>query len=291
MGLVGVRRTCRVGGGASAGREIVMRGRRGGGGPRTAVPRRALVTGASSGLGREIAARLVELGFEVVVTGRNRAALEEFRGEHSDASVHILCADLADATAVDQLVGSLSGAGLSIDVLVNNAGLGDIGEFVAGDHEKQIQMLRVNIDPVVTLSRRLAEAMVERGSGYILNVASTAAFAPGPLMAVYYATKAFVLSFSLALREELKGKGVVVSTLCPGPTRTGFDLAAGAVTGERRRRGAMEAGAVARTAVRQMFSERRLIVPGLANKAAVLAVRLLPGAAVARYLHRFNSRK
>lgn len=257
----------------------------------TGKPRRALITGASGGIGRAIAARLVELGYEVVVSGRSRASLERFRDEHAGAPVHVLCADLADAASVDRLVEELAQNGLAVDILINDAGLGDVGDFVAADIEKQLRMLRVNIEAIVTLTHRLGAVMAERGRGHILNVASTAAFAPGPMMAVYYATKSFVLSFSLALREELMPRGVIVSTLCPGPTRTGFDVAAGAPNGTRSGRGVMEPEVVARVAVRKMLSGRRLIVPGVANKVGVFAVRLLPSAFVARYLHRFNARK
>ena len=187
----------------------------------------ALVTGASSGIGRAIAVRLAAAGYELIATGRNQSALEELGRELGPRRVHLLRADLTASGSVDHLYERLRQERLSVEVLVNNAGFGDIGGFCDSNLAKQMDMIHVNISSLVELTHRLLGPMRERGRGYVVNVASTAGFAPGPLMAVYYATKAFVVSFSFALAEELSSDGVSVSVVCPGSTRTGFDSAAG----------------------------------------------------------------
>ncbi len=251
----------------------------------------ALVTGASSGIGRAIAVRLAASGYELIATGRNESALEELRRELRPRRVHLFRADLTGSGAVERLHELVLQERLSVEVLVNSAGFGDIGRFCDSDPAKQMDMIRVNISSLVELTHRLLGPMRARRRGYVVNVASTAGFAPGPFMAVYYATKAFVVSFSLALAEELYSEGVSVSVVCPGATRTGFDRAAG-LERERESGGrVMEADRVAAVTVAGMFARKRLIVPGLFNKISVTATRLIGRGAAARYVLRFNSRK
>jgi short-subunit dehydrogenase len=166
-----------------------------------------------------------------------------------------------------------------VDVLVNNAGFADFGEFAQADLAKQMQMIQVNIAALTELTHRFLPAMVECRRGYVLNVASTAAFMPGPLMSVYYATKAYVLSFSEAIREELKECGVKVTALCPGPVATGFQNRAemqGSKLLQQRMNPPMSAEAVARAAYEAMMQGQAVVIPGLMNQVQAMAPKLLP---------------
>jgi hypothetical protein len=241
----------------------------------------ALITGASSGIGEELARLLARQGCRLVLTARRQDRLEVLAGELEKAGaegVLVLAADLAVAGAAARLVEELDRRGLSIDVLVNNAGFGRSGPFLDADLATEQEMVQLNVVALMDLCKLLGRRMAARGAGHILNVASTAAFQPGPLMAVYYASKAFVLSFSEALAVELRDTGVVVSTLCPGPTRTEF--AARADVGGTRlvNRLARMASAldVARAALVGLGRGSRLIIPGIMNKLGVLSVRLMP---------------
>ena len=189
----------------------------------------AVVTGASSGLGRGLAARLADRGMSLVLHGRNHARLDEAAHEIRDASrveVETVAADLSTRAGVSALIDHVGDR--PVEVLVNNAGFGSYGPFVEADPDREADELAVDVDAVVTLARAFLPGMVARGSGGILNVASTIAFQPAPNQAVYGASKAFVLSFSQALWAEARGSGVAVTALCPGPTRTGFVDALGA---------------------------------------------------------------
>ncbi len=189
----------------------------------------ALVTGASNGIGKEIAKILVEQGYHVVVTGRNAQALSTLQKEatfENNPEMTVLPMDLSLAGSAESLVKDLDKQNLHIDLLINNAGFGDYGFFHLADRKKINDMLQVNIVALTQLTHHLLSPMIERGHGRIMNVASTAAFQPGPLMAVYYATKAFVLSFSEAIADEVKDTGVTVTAFCPGPTASGFQQAA-----------------------------------------------------------------
>ncbi|NNG02735.1 MAG: SDR family NAD(P)-dependent oxidoreductase, partial [Inquilinus sp.] len=189
----------------------------------------ALVTGASAGIGAELAARAAADGFDLVLTARRTAPLEalaERLRKRYGAESTIIAADLATARGPAGLLKEIAGRGLAIDVLVNNAGFGAAGRFDMMDAKTVDGMIAVNIAAVTRLARALLPGMLERPRGGVLNVASTAAFQPGPMMAVYYATKSYVLSFSEARWEETRGSGVTVTALCPGPTRTEFQARA-----------------------------------------------------------------
>ncbi|WP_295442797.1 SDR family oxidoreductase [uncultured Thiodictyon sp.] len=184
-----------------------------------------LVTGASSGIGSDFARVFAREGYSLLITARSRdrldALAQELRREHS-ALVRVFPCDLSLSGAAKALVRALEEEQIEVEVLVNNAGVGLLGPFVELDAEKQSEMIHLNVLALTELTRLLAPAMVRRGSGGILNIGSTAAFQPGPLMAVYFATKAYVLSFSAALQEELSATGVTVTCLCPGPVDTPF---------------------------------------------------------------------
>ncbi|MGE5324236.1 MAG: SDR family NAD(P)-dependent oxidoreductase, partial [Actinomycetota bacterium] len=184
----------------------------------------ALITGASTGIGLDLA-RLMAPDFDLIITARNQPKLEqiaqELQSKHGNR-VHVIPADLADSTAPQALFDEASRRGLQVDVLINNAGFGAYGEFKDISWQTEADMLQVNITALTQLTRLCLPGMVERRHGRIMNVASTAGFQPGPLMAVYYATKAYVISFSEAIANELKGTGVTVTCLAPGATDTEF---------------------------------------------------------------------
>ena len=185
----------------------------------------ALVTGASAGLGVEFARQLSKRGYSLVLAARRKERLEELAAKLGNARV--VAIDLSRANAAAKLIADLEANGEATDLLINNAGFGLIGRFAALDAKRMRQMIDLNVGTLTDLCRAVAPGMIERKSGGIINVASTAAFQPGPKMAVYFATKSFVLSVSEALHEELKPHGIKVSCLCPGPTRTEFGEVAG----------------------------------------------------------------
>lgn len=255
-------------------------------------PGTALVTGASGGIGRELATLLARDGHPLVLVARDRAALDrvaaEFRSGFGIEAVPI-AADLAAPGAAAALVADLEGRGLTIDILINNAGLGDAGPFAESDPTRGAAMIGVNVAAVTDLSRRLLPGMIARGQGRILNVASTAAFQPGPYMAVYYATKAYVLSFSEAIAEELRGTGVTVTALCPGPTATGFQERAAMGDNPLFRRGlVMDADRVAAAGYAGMLAGKRIVIPGRRNWLGAQTVRFAPRRAVTSLVGRLQ---
>jgi uncharacterized protein len=240
----------------------------------------ALVTGASGGIGEEIARLVAAGGGDLVLVARTTARLDALAAELTRAhgvAVTVLTADLSAPDAAAGIARILADRQIAIDILVNNAGFGAAAEFAREDPGEIVQMIQLNVVTLTLLTRLLLPPMLQRRKGRILNVASTAAFQPGPLMAVYYATKAYVLSVSEALSEETAGTGVSVTCLCPGPTRTGFEKRARA--GNSRlftRPGVMSAAAVARAGYDAMMAGRRLVIPGLTNKIGVQVVRFTP---------------
>jgi hypothetical protein len=239
----------------------------------------ALVTGASSGIGLELARLLAGGGHDLVLVARSGARLADLGVELRAANkvqVKVLPKDLADPTAPAAIAARLAQDGVAIDVLVNNAGFGGYGEFAEQGERLQLEMLQVNVIALTHLTRLLLPGMVERRRGRILNVGSTAAFQPGPLQAVYYATKAYVLSLSEALANEVGRSGVTVTCLCPGATATGFGERAG-MTGSRLfSRPPMDARRVAAEGYRALMRGDPLVVPGFQNRAFAFGVRFLP---------------
>lgn len=244
------------------------------------APGTALVTGASAGIGAELARVLAGREWDLVLTARRerrlRALADELR-EGYGADARVAPADLSLPGDREALHARLAADGVRVDALVNNAGFATHGPFARSDPAAELDQIEVNVAAVTHLTRLFVEGMLERGDGAILNVASTAAFQPGPLMAVYYAGKAYVLSFSEALAEELAGTGVTVTALCPGPVRTEFQERAG-MEGVRLFRDAltMDAARVARIGVRGMERGRRIVVPGILNRLGAWATRLAP---------------
>ena len=229
----------------------------------------AVVTGASSGLGRGLAAGLADRGMSLVLTGRNQARLDEtahqIRRAAPAVKVETVAADLSSRPGVSALLDHVGDR--PVEVLVNNAGFGSYGPFAEADPDRETEELAVDVGTVVALARAFLPGMLARGSGGILNVASTIAFQPAPLQAVYGANKAFVLSFSQALWAEARPAGVAVTALCPGPTRTGFVDALGADVGHTAiYRRLADPGPVIKAGLGALDQGRAVVIPGLRNK-------------------------
>ena len=239
----------------------------------------ALVTGASAGLGLEMARVLAQRGWDLVVTARSPAPLDALAQELDEtcgAWVFVSARDLSHPDGPDRLIADVEATGRVVQGLVNNAGFGQLGSYPDLDPDAERRMLRVNVDAVVRLTRAFLPGMLERGRGWVLNVGSTASFVPGPRMATYYATKAFVLSYSEALHEELRASGVGVTCLLPGPTPTGFQERAGVVAHRRARPDRERVRAVARAGVDGALAGRRRVVVGWRDRLAALLPRALP---------------
>ena len=241
----------------------------------------ALITGASSGIGLELASLAAQDGHDLVLVARQRERLETVGrglGEEYGVRVSVLAKDLAHPSAPAELGRDLGERRIEIDVLVNNAGFGVWGFFAKTSLDRELEMIQVNVAALTHLTKLVLPGMLGRGRGRILNVASTAAFQPGPIMAVYYATKAYVLSFTEALASECAGTGVTVTALCPGPTRTEFEGRAGSPDEimARKKGFVMSASDVARDGWKGMKAGKRLVIPGLKNRLLVQAERITP---------------
>jgi uncharacterized protein len=238
-----------------------------------------LVTGASSGLGAEFARACARRGDDVVLVARRRDRLEALAAELAHAE--IIAADLAAPGAAARLMEELASRRLEVATLINNAGFGLGGRFARLPLGQQRRMIDLNVGVVTELTHLVLPAMLERGRGGILNVASTGAFQAGPGIAVYFATKAFVLSFSEALHQELKGTGIKVSALCPGPTATEFCDVAG-IHAARFRFLFGATAPVVRAGLAGLERNQAVVIPGLANKISAQSNRLIPRAVMRR---------
>jgi uncharacterized protein len=251
--------------------------------PEPSVSNTALVTGASSGIGAAVAAELASRGFSLILVARREERLHslatELSSEHG-ADAETITADLGQETERDRLESEVRGRGRTVEVLVNNAGFGHQADFSRSPRERMVEMVRVNVEAVVDLTSRFLGPMVERSRGSVINIASTAAFQPLPGSAVYAASKSFVLSFSEAVRTELRGTGVTVTAVCPGPVKTEFMTVAEVPGVEDRTPGVvwMSAEDIARQAVDGAAHDKRVVVPGLLNRAGALAGQHSPRA-------------
>ncbi len=249
----------------------------------------ALVTGATSGIGYELAKLFARDGFDLVLVARNDRRLHEVADElrlSAGAAITVISEDLSQPGAAGHIHRQLTDAGVEVDVLVNDAGFSVYGPFWTTDAQREWQMIQTNIVALTQLTYLLLPGMVARRSGRILNLGSTASFAPGPFSAVYNASKAYVLSFSEALAEELRGTGVTVTTLCPGPTKTEFAERAH-LTATNLFRGRLSSAAdVARAGYRALMRGQTTVVVGLANQLLVLTIRLSPRTLVAKVSRR-----
>jgi short-subunit dehydrogenase len=239
-----------------------------------------LITGASSGLGVEFARLAAANGDDLVLVARSVEKLDlladELRTAHG-VKVTVLPYDLSSPASVDAIVRDLSAAGIVVHTLIANAGVGRLGAFAEQSPDDASNMLRLNVESLTMLIRALLPGMIERKAGRILTVASIAAFTPGPLMAVYFASKAYVLHFSVALRNELRGSGVTVTCLCPGPTKTGFQKTANMMDAPMFKKAhIMDAASVSNVGYDGMLKGKAIVVPGLSNKLTALLTRLAP---------------
>ena len=249
----------------------------------------ALITGASSGIGMSMARMLAEDGWNLIVIGRNVASMNALRDEvvsKNDVDVLVIEKDLSKVGASEEIYEEVSSAGLQVDFLINCAGLGDFGKFIESDPKKQERQILVNDLALTTMTRLFVPDMVARGSGRVLNVASIASFQPGPLMSVYYGSKAYVLNFTEAIAVELKGTGVKVSVVCPGPVDTPFLELAGQ-TGQNmfKKSACTTPDKVARYGLKKAFKGKVVIVVGFSSKMLMFFERFLPRCLVRNVVH------
>ncbi|MBQ7793728.1 MAG: SDR family oxidoreductase [Clostridia bacterium] len=248
---------------------------------------KALITGASSGLGRDMARVMSERGYDIIAVARRSDRLEELKAELK-TDVEVITCDVTDYKACKMLAERAD----EVDVFINNAGFGVFGAFCENDLERELKMLDTNVLAMHVLLRFFAEKFRERNSGYILNVASLAAFFPGPLFGAYYASKAYVLRLSQALAEELRQEGsdVSISVLCPGPVHTEFGSVARVNFGKPNNGITLNCAEVAEYAIRKMFDGKSVIIPGKLMKIAAFLRRLLPDKLLAKiaYTIQFN---
>ena len=249
---------------------------------------RAMITGASSGIGRDIALNLAKLNYDLILVGRNREALEEVKALiNNKVRVKIIVVDLSNLQKVKELY--VLTRNDDIDILVNNAGFGVFGEFSSIDLNTELNMLDVNIRAVDMLTKFYLKDMIKKDKGIILNVASSAAFMAGPMLSSYYATKSYVYRLSLAINEELRRRKskVTISVLCPGPVDTNFNNRAGVSFKIK----ALSSSYVARYAVEKMLKGKTIIIPGFKMKLVKFGVRFLPDKFVTRINYNIQKKK
>lgn len=247
---------------------------------------KALVTGASSGIGRDIARVLSNMGYDIIAVARDGVKLNELK-EELKTKVEIIALDLEDPENCKELYKTVKNK--NIDVLVNNAGFGEFGEFTTTNLDKEISMINTNITAVHILTKLFLQDFVKKDKGYILNVASIAGFMPGPLMATYYSTKSYIVRLTESIYTELKKKKshVSVSVLCPGPVETNFNNVAGVKFNLK----SMSSEYVARYALKNMFKHKLIILPGIKIKLARVLAKISPDKLTARVCYHMQEKK
>lgn len=251
----------------------------------------ALITGASSGIGLELARLFARDRHDLVLVARGREAMEKLAEEcrrEFGVRVEVIVKDLGEPGAAGEVVAEVERRGVAVDYLVNNAGFGTQGAFWESNLGEELRMIQVNVASLVALTRLILPQMVERRSGRIMNVASVAGFVPGAYMSTYYATKAYVLSQSVAWWRELKHKGVTVTALCPGPTQTAFQQRAGIKEAPLFKGDVMDSATVARIGYEGMMRGKAVVVPGWRNKVSALMSRLAPRTVLAGITGKLN---
>lgn len=247
---------------------------------------KALITGASSGIGADMARILVQQGHEVILVARRKGKLEKLEKELGD-NAKVITMDISSTFNCMHLYNQVKKE--NIDILINNAGFGLFGEFTNSSIDKELDMIDLNIKAVHTLTKLFLKDFKKKDNGYILNVASSAGFMPGPLMSTYYATKAYVLNLTQAIYEELKkeNSNINISALCPGPVDTEFNKVAG-VSFALKSKTSKE---VAEYAIKKMFKKKLIIVPGIMMKLGIFAVRFTPRKLLLKIAYNFQSKK
>lgn len=249
--------------------------------------RTALITGASTGIGYELTKLFALDKYDLVLVARNREKLKSIAKELNEnygVKVKVICKDLSLINSPEEVYYEVKSCSINIDVLVNNAGMGYTGLFHEITHEKDLEVINLNITALTSLSKLFGKEMIKKRHGKILNIASTGSYQPGPYIAVYYATKAYVLSFSQAIRNELKDYGIAVTTVCPGATRTEFSKRAGKADIKN----AMDPKIVAQIAYRGMNKNKDIVIPGFQNKMAIFFSKLMPGSFSAKVVKRIQ---
>ncbi len=252
-----------------------------------------LITGASGGIGKELANRFVKDSYNMVLVARSEGKLEELAKEYGEGygvQVTVYAKDVSLPGVAEEIASDLKKKGITVDYLVNNAGFGLYGEFLETQLEQEMNMIDVNIKALTIMTKLFLPDMVKRCRGGVMNVASVGAFYPGPLMSVYFATKAYVLSFTEALENELSGTAVTVTALCPGPTATGFTGRAELGSSKLYKSGVMEVGEVADEAYRDFLRGKTLIIPGAVHRFITSLPRLLPRKVMARLIKERTAR-
>ena len=244
---------------------------------------KALITGASSGIGRDIAIELANRGYSLVLVARRMGRLKDIKNI-VDVEWEVICCDLSVAQNCINLCEQLP---TDIDVVVNSAGFGVFGEFIKTDLDREIDMINTNITALHIITKHFVKKFVDKNYGYILNVSSAAAYAPGPMFSSYYATKAYVLRLTQAIEEEVRDTGVYIGTLCPGTVNTEFNTIANAGNGVT----AMPSAYVAKYAVEKMFEHKTVIIPGIKFKCAVFFSKFIPESFLAKITFNFQKKK
>ncbi len=246
----------------------------------------ALITGASSGIGYEIAKELDKKGYNIIAVGRNKERLEKLKNECiNDVNIEVI--DLSDRENVDKLVSKYKD--IDIDILVNSAGIGAIGDFNEIELKQELEMINLNIVALHILTKVFLDKMIKKDKGYILNIASSAAFSSGPLMATYYATKSYVYRLSCGINKELKKKkkDVTVSVLCPGPVDTNFNNNLNIKYSVK----PISAKYVAKYSIEKLFKKKQVIIPGIKNKLAVFFSKILPESILSSVIYNIQAKK
>ena len=254
----------------------------------------ALITGASSGIGLELARIFAREGHNVILVARSEDKLRALEEELAQRPVQVrsIVADLSRMEEVDRLYNQLQNEGVAVDFLINNAGFGDFGFFYQTDWQKEAMMIDLNVKSLTYMTKLFLPAMLSRRSGRIMNLASTAAFLPGPSMAVYYASKAYVLSFSEAISNELEGTGVTVTALCPGPTESGFQKAANIEDTRLVKGKSLPSSAeVAQYGYEALMNGKVVAVHGLLNKVIATSIRFTPRAMVRKIVRKIQEKR
>jgi len=256
------------------------------------APGWAIVTGASSGIGKALAVEFAKGGFHLFLTGRNEMALAEVAAECSKefhVSTEVFSADLSRLDSIEKLITALASKARSYEVLVNNAGFGIHGDFGSSDIDQELQLLNVQLAAAMKLTKAVLPSMIANRTGKILNVSSVYGFAPVPYQSVYSACKAFLLSFSTSLRNELAGTGVTVTVFCPGITQSEFRARAGIAV--KNTNSGMTAADAAHIAYTETMRGKDIVVPGFSNRLFVFASRILPGGFFAKVVMFINNRR
>ncbi|MEO8663889.1 MAG: SDR family oxidoreductase [Ignavibacteria bacterium] len=255
----------------------------------------ALITGASSGIGLELARKFASDNYDLVLVARRRDNLQKISEELANSfgvKIKIIVKDLSKDNSAREIFDETKSENITVNILINNAGFGSYGAFAGADPDTDNEMIRVNIASLVILTKLFLKEMLIRNSGRIMNVASIAAFQPGPNMALYYATKAFVLSFSEAVAEEISGSKVTITCLCPGPTKTGFQERAGTnkiKLADKKSAVIMSAQKVASIGYNGLMKGKRIIIPGKINWLVANSLRFAPRKLVTKVAKFVNS--